>query len=630
MDIERHLPDVVRKRYVRKLVLIFLSIAILVGGIGLITQAEVSEQVQNNRQAELQNTAGSEAALLASWRESQRERTALFSENEEFENVDSEQDIQSTLYNQSERFPKSLYAAYYVSGVDWQANNSSLEAAEIRASTITVREGRTLAVTGMEWQNGFSFADDNAVDESDVYGNNGEKLIAFASPVENNDAVMVTVFDATKRGNQFRDRIDGGYTQVIRSQGEVQFASDDNETLSQYSAGTDVEEVQQGAIGNSGVTERNGEVIAYAPVNGTNWILTKHVPQSNAYTVSRLVTERITTLVGTALLGFAVIGVALTRGTIARLVDLTTDARALARGDLAQDIADPDRIDEIGEVQRAFRETQSYMQTVAAKSDAIADREFDSPVLQEDIPGDLGMALDQMSRDLEKSIKDLEQSNKKLEQFAYIASHDLQEPLRMVSSYMDLLEAELDDELDEETEEYFEFAIDGAERMRSMIDDLLMFSRVQTQADPFKKVDASQVFDDIRHDLSLKINNAEADVSGSDLHTVQADADQLGQVFQNLIKNALEHGGEGTVVEVTSESHADMTEFIISDNGPGIPEHRQEDLFDIFETGGDSDGTGIGLAICQEIINRHGGEIWVESTQGEGSRFHFTIPDNPR
>lgn len=629
MDLEQKLPDTIRKRYVRKFTLVVLVIAVLVGGTGLVTQIEVSEQVRDNRQAELQNIAGTEADALEEWLKSQRERTALLSENDEFEDLGTREELDSALSNQARRFPESLHAVYYVTGVDWRTDTSSLDAAEINASTVEEQVGEPLAVDGMRWGNGFSFADDNAVDESNVYERDGKKFIAFASPVEDSDAVIVAVFDTTEHSPEFSDRIESGYTQVVSGQGEIQFTAGQDETLSQYDAGTNTEEIIRGVAGESGILERGGDVIAYAPVEGTDWVLVKYAPKSNAYTLSRLVTERLLALIGITLFGFGLLIVVLARGTIPRLVDLTGSARALASGTLNQEIADTNRIDEIGEVQHAFRETQSYMRTVAAQADAIADREFEADIFQKEVPGDIGIALDQMRHDLEESITELEASNKKLEEFAYVASHDLQEPLRMISSYMELLQAELDDDLDAESEEYFEFAIDGAERMQAMIEGLLTFSRVQTQANPFEDVDVTQIVENTLQDLKLKIDNADAEVTAGDLPTITADGDQLGQVFQNLIKNAIEHGGVNTIVDITAEQHATTTEFSVSDNGPGIPDHLQDSIFNIFDKGGDSEGTGIGLAVCQEIIERHDGEIWVESTEGEGTTFHFTIADNP-
>jgi len=225
--------------------------------------------------------------------------------------------------------------------------------------------------------------------------------------------------------------------------------------------------------------------------------------------------------------------------------------------------------------------------------------------------------------------RELESSNEKLERFAYVASHDLQEPLRMVSSYIELLQTELGDELDEETAEYMEFAVDGAERMRAMINGLLTYSRVQTNAGSFERVDPNEVLSEVKQDLELTIAETGATVDVADLPPVTADRNQLGQLFQNLVKNAIEHGQDGVRIEVTATDGDGVTTFSVSDDGPGIPERRQGEIFDIFDKGADSDGTGIGLAVCQEIVARHGGEIQVDSTVEEGTTFSFTLPDNP-
>lgn len=232
---------------------------------------------------------------------------------------------------------------------------------------------------------------------------------------------------------------------------------------------------------------------------------------------------------------------------------------------------------------------------------------------------------------LEQHRKDLERSNESLREFAYIASHDLQEPLRMVSSYVDLLDQEYGDQLDEEAQEYMEFAVNGARRMKRMINSLLEYSRVHTEAEEFEKVDASEVFADTRQDLELLIDDYGAEVSVGELPTVKADHNQLGQVFQNLVKNAIEHAGEDGFarVEVEATERENTYELSVSDNGPGIPEADQDDIFGIFQRGAtasNNDSTGIGLAIAQRIIQRHGGEIWVESTEGEGATFNFTLP----
>jgi len=236
----------------------------------------------------------------------------------------------------------------------------------------------------------------------------------------------------------------------------------------------------------------------------------------------------------------------------------------------------------------------------------------------------------QYQRDLEAHREALEKSNESLREFAYIASHDLQEPLRMVSSYVDLLDQEYGDQFDEEAEEYMEYAVSGARRMQRMINSLLEYSRVHTDAAEFHETDANDVFETSRQDLELLIDDHDAEISVDPLPTVCADPDQLGQVFQNLVKNAIEHASdEGTPrIEVTATERADADEFAVSDNGPGVPADEQDDIFNIFTKGGASDGenTGIGLAITRRIVQRHGGDIWVESEPGAGATFAFTIP----
>jgi len=219
----------------------------------------------------------------------------------------------------------------------------------------------------------------------------------------------------------------------------------------------------------------------------------------------------------------------------------------------------------------------------------------------------------------------LKRSNERLQEFAYILSHDLQEPLRMVSSYVDLLETELNDQLDAETREYMQFAVDGAERMRGMIDGLLQYSRIETEGQSFSETDVNAVVEAVQRDLQLAIADADAEIVVDSLPTLAADGDQLGQLFQNLLSNALAHGGQQPTIEVTATETPGGYRFAVSDNGPGIPADQREQLFGLFNKGTDSEGTGIGLAICERIVSRHNGNIWVESTEGEGATVYFTI-----
>ncbi|MFP8957532.1 PAS domain S-box protein [Natrialbaceae archaeon A-CW3] len=232
--------------------------------------------------------------------------------------------------------------------------------------------------------------------------------------------------------------------------------------------------------------------------------------------------------------------------------------------------------------------------------------------------------------DRREYITDLRESNKRLEQFAYAASHDLQEPLRMVSSYLQLIERRYADTLDDDGEEFLAYAIDGAERMREMIGGLLEYSRVETRGDPFETIDLDAVIADVLDDLRVTIDEHDADISVESLPTVQGDVGQLRQVFQNLLDNAIEYSGNDTPrVHVSADRNGDDWTITVRDEGIGIDPDDADRVFEVFQrlhTHDEHAGSGIGLALCRRIIERHNGKIWLESDPGEGAAFSFTLP----
>ncbi|RZH66501.1 PAS domain-containing sensor histidine kinase [Natrinema altunense] len=236
----------------------------------------------------------------------------------------------------------------------------------------------------------------------------------------------------------------------------------------------------------------------------------------------------------------------------------------------------------------------------------------------------------QYQRQLEETIERLEESNKRLEQFAYAASHDLQEPLRMISSYLQLIESRYAEDLDADGEEFIDYAVDGAERMRDMIEGLLAYSRVETQGNPLEPVALESVLESVVADLHLRIEETDADVEIADLPRVEGDASQLRQVFQNLLSNAIEYtDGEPPRISVDAERRGSEWTISVHDEGIGIEPDDQDRVFEVFQrlhSRENYSGTGIGLALCQRIIERHGGEIWVDSEPGVGSTFSLTLP----
>lgn len=225
---------------------------------------------------------------------------------------------------------------------------------------------------------------------------------------------------------------------------------------------------------------------------------------------------------------------------------------------------------------------------------------------------------------------ELARSNRDLEQFAYVASHDLQEPLRMVAMYTQLLAERYQGRLDENAEKYIHYIVDGALRMQTLVRDLLAFSRVGRQGAPLQSVDCNAVVAIALQNLQAAIQDSGARIEYSQLPTLIADSSQLTQLFQNLIGNAIKfRGAEPPQIRVSAEKRDKDWLFSVTDNGIGIAPQHAELVFVIFKrlhTQAEYPGSGIGLAICKKIVEQRGGRIWVESEPGRGSAFKFTLP----
>jgi PAS domain S-box-containing protein len=237
----------------------------------------------------------------------------------------------------------------------------------------------------------------------------------------------------------------------------------------------------------------------------------------------------------------------------------------------------------------------------------------------------------QSEKALAHQAEELARSNAELERFAYVASHDLQEPLRMVVSYLQLLERRYQGKLDATADEFIAYAVDGAARMQTLIRDLLSYSRVGTQTQAFAPVDSTAVLEQAIANLQMAITESDAAITHDPLPEVMVDASQFAQLFQNLIGNAIKFRSEQPPqIHISAERVEDAWQFSVRDNGIGIESQYTERIFIIFQRlhrRADYAGTGIGLAICRKIVERHGGRLWIESEPGQGSVFYFTLPD---
>jgi PAS domain S-box-containing protein len=239
-------------------------------------------------------------------------------------------------------------------------------------------------------------------------------------------------------------------------------------------------------------------------------------------------------------------------------------------------------------------------------------------------------ARKQAQAEIARYSEELKRSNEELQRFAYVASHDLQEPLRTIASFLQLIEKRNRDLLDAESKEFMSFAVSGANRLQIMINNLLEYSRLESRGNPFVRVECGDILRKVIDDFSPEIERSNAIITFDDLPALMADPDQLGRLFQNLVGNALKFRGEEPLrIHVASRREERNWVFSVRDNGIGIDPKYKDRIFVIFQRLHSMEtyaGTGIGLSICKKIVERHGGRIWVESEPGKGSTFCFTIP----
>jgi len=260
-----------------------------------------------------------------------------------------------------------------------------------------------------------------------------------------------------------------------------------------------------------------------------------------------------------------------------------------------------------GQAAIAIHNAQLYEETTAAKGE-----------------------VEEANQTLKKQALELARSNTELEQFAYVASHDLQEPLRMVASYTQLLAKRYTGRLDGDADEFIAYAVDGVTRMQTQIQDLLSYSRVGKKERDFESTDCAAVLDRALANLKVAVEESGARVTSDPLPSVMGDGNQLTQLLQNLVGNAIKfRNHERTLIHVSARREGKEWIFSVRDNGIGFEPQFAERIFIIFQrlhAKGEHPGTGIGLAVCKKIVERHNGRIWAEAEPGKGATFYFTIP----
>jgi PAS domain S-box-containing protein len=260
----------------------------------------------------------------------------------------------------------------------------------------------------------------------------------------------------------------------------------------------------------------------------------------------------------------------------------------------------------------------------------ITERKKSEEALKES-RNNLRLKVKERTLKLEGVINELKRSNDELEQFAYVASHDLKEPLRMIISFLSLLDKRYKDQLDDDANEFIKYSIDGANRMDMMIDDLLEYSRIQSQEEKFEYLQSDKILETVLSNLKSLIKDNNTIITYDPLPLIFANEQQMIQLFQNVVANAIKYRTErNPEIHISAENTDEGYMFCIKDNGIGIDKKQLKRIFTIFQrlhSRDEYEGTGIGLAISKKIIEKHRGKIWAESELGKGSKFCFTIPN---
>ncbi len=386
------------------------------------------------------------------------------------------------------------------------------------------------------------------------------------------------------------------------------------------SIGIPIQKAVSGGPGSGQYIDYRGKKVlaAWRPVPTPGWGLVAKIDCDEAFADIARLKQLVVVVVVFVFVLIAVITYLVAQSISQPIRKLTVGAEIIGHGNLDHSVGTKVK-DEIGQLSRTFdKMTRALKETTASRDELnreIAERKNAEEALR-------------------NTADDLKRSNKDLEQFAYVASHDLQEPLRAVAGFMGLLKKLYGEKLNAEAAEFIDLSVEGAERMQTLIHDLLTFSRVGTKGGAFAPTAMKASLDNAIKNLNAAILETGTVVTADDLPTVIADATQMTQLLQNLIGNAIKfHGPKSPQIHVSAKKENNTWTFGVSDNGIGIEPQYYDRIFLIFQrlhTRTQFKGTGIGLAVCKKIIERHGGAMWVESKINEGSTFYFTMPDRDR
>jgi len=617
MAIDEFLPTQVRSRYAVKLFAVSLLITgvIVVGGTAIASQ--VTDRVTEEQLDSVESNAKLEAESLARWFEGEQESIRLLSAHQGI--VPSNQtQTESTFETELDRASQELVSLHMVKRPTIQPSNGTTEQIIVSTDNVT---GEPLAATGIDW--GQTVAGDEVTFQFDsktetlvswVYLDDGNMSVAIASPTQEGDHVLVGEYHPRTRVTGSTDAISGTSTVVLGGvSGYVMFEENSPDEFRPYK-GDPINTEVESRIENrpnqfspiSGSELDTTEVRGYhsVPSEGVNWVVVKEVPRSTALAVTNQVQNDLAGLIGLTFVGFMLISGMIHYGPITSIRRVSSQAEAIADGDLGVKIPDEDRIDEVGQLQSSLRQTKRYIETITEQAKKIAQREFDDDALDESVPGPVGKAMTDMRADLEQFINERKQREQRLEVFNRILRHNLRNRIDVIKGHAERLADRTDGE-DAETilSEADRLAIIGGRARR--IDQML------SREPNLTSVDLTSVIQDILQDLDNEETTVTTELPPT--ATIQTDPKILRTALVSPLENALEYAESEVTVSIRSTTNG--WKVIVSDNGDGIPATELNSLAAETETPLQH-GRGLGLWQLKWGIEALDGDFSIDSEDG--------------
>ncbi|WP_049923524.1 methyl-accepting chemotaxis protein [Halopiger djelfimassiliensis] len=439
VDIEKHLPDVVRSSYTIKLALASLVIVAAVIGVGILTEARVSDQVAEEQLNAMQTNAELEANTFGEWIKGEQKAVRILSGHEGF-TANETSTIQESLDAELDEQPAEVAAIHLVERDPERHSEGKRET--IVASTERSLQGKNFEAANIVWppDAGFNFDGNADVARSWVYDDDGDPSMAIASPTQDGEHAVVVVYRTSVRAEGFSTPIEGTETRVHGgTTGDILFDENKSNIFGAY----DPEETEVGRriletdpgkqMSGSILTEDS--VIGYHSVPGdADWVVVKKAPRSNAMTIQQEVQWELLILIGVTFVGFVLVGFMVHRGPLRDIEALSKQADAISNGDLSVEIENRGRIDEVGRLRDAFRDTKSYLHTITLQAEALSNQEFESDALDQEIPGRVGESMSKMQTDLERFIHEIDQSSKEAEEARENAERAKQEAEQLAAA----------------------------------------------------------------------------------------------------------------------------------------------------------------------------------------------------